>query len=774
MDKPPINPYINPAIHDPSHNNINNIIESDDWTRNWRASIAVKITAVVIWGIMPIAFAITIPLLSSVDQTLLKNYKWWLDELGTYVESKLKERKNIDPEDLRDDIYQFQKKSGFVYLKLYLPKDSIILGEKKPDSQRFIYKITTHELVGENYNMEVHFPSLSYMKGIERAKYGSAIVAFTVIFGLFLVFIINHIVHKPFQALVHMTQLISSGHMNVRLAVNREDEFGSLSLFFNRMLDQLDAKQLELRRANQELTEEIKARDEALAASRAKSSFLANMSHEIRTPLTAILGYAESLHLYGARSPEEEREAMATIVRNGKHLLNIINDILDISKIEADKLEIEKLLISPFQLVADIEKLLAYKAREKGLQFSIHYQYPLPKIIDSDPTRLKQILLNLVSNAIRFTEKGEIKIRLSYQPQTALFCYSIIDTGIGMSPEQTKTLFTAYTQAQVSTTRCYGGTGLGLMISKRLAELMGGTIKLESVEGVGSKFDVYVACGEVESQDLIYDERDIPIEPVTTDPAPTPSTLLKGNVLIVEDVEDNQKLIAMYLRQAGISSEIATNGKEGIAKALKGQFDLVFMDMNMPIMDGLEATKRLRALHYPVPIIALTANALKNEAQKYLDAGCNKILTKPLELNEFYATLRFYLKRVTPPKRLTPNRVPPLPQPAPLAPAKPSSPTATAPKKSEFQQLQSKFLASLPQYLNQLQQALQQKNWAEIRSLAHRLKGLGGSFGQPEITRLAGIIQDAIDTNHYTEISRDLQALEKYCRLVNAETPAAI
>ncbi len=418
------------------------------------------------------------------------------------------------------------------------------------------------------------------------------------------------------------------------------------------------------------------ARCQADVANAGKSEFLANMSHEIRTPMTAILGFAENLldpHL-----PESEQlDAVRTIHRNGEYLLGIINDILDLSKIEAGKMAVEHVPFSPSQIVAEVASLVRVPADAKGLPFTVEYPGPtgIPETISSDPTRLRQILINLIGNAIKFTEVGSVRLitRLVnsdaldisppgeivpsdpqsaiHSPQSPSLQFDIVDTGIGMTPDQIANLFRPFAQADSSTTRKFGGSGLGLTISKRLAGMLGGAITVHSKPGRGSTFRLTVATGPLDGVRLSEGLTEAGAKP--SDAAPTPArnsdpNALDCRILLAEDGPDNQVLIAHILKRAGANVTIAENGKlaleQVVLHAQRGEpFDLIPMDMQMPVMDGYEATRRVKENGYTGPIIALTAHAMDGDREKCIGAGCDGYATKPIDRRTLITTIQQHL-----------------------------------------------------------------------------------------------------------------------------------
>jgi len=391
------------------------------------------------------------------------------------------------------------------------------------------------------------------------------------------------------------------------------------------------------------------ARAAAEQASAAKSEFLANMSHEIRTPMTAVLGYVDVLFEEGnlAQAPPQRLEAILTIKRNVGHLLRIINDILDLSKIEAHKLAVEKIACSPGELLQDVRGLIAVPADAKGLALELEYATPIPATIYSDPTRVRQILVNLAGNAIKFTEIGRVRIsaRFSASP-SPLIRLSVQDTGIGMSEEQLAQLFRPFTQADSSTTRIYGGTGLGLTICKRLAELLGGTIEVRSQPNQGSEFALVLPTGPIDGVEMLREAPSSESGTHDSTPASQPKRpRLSVDVLLAEDGPDNQRLIGHFLRSAGATVTIAENGRVAVELALDAwrngePFDVVLMDMQMPVMDGYAATRELRQSGYTGPIIALTAHAMSTDRERCREAGCDEFETKPVDRDALYTKIR--------------------------------------------------------------------------------------------------------------------------------------
>lgn len=404
---------------------------------------------------------------------------------------------------------------------------------------------------------------------------------------------------------------------------------------------QLD-KQRRLLKAHVAEVETLKKKAEM--ASLAKSQFLANMSHEIRTPLGSVLGFADVLS-QGQLDEEEKKECLAAIRRNGELLLRLVDDILDISKIEAQKLDFEKKEFGLRDLLEDIHTILNFKATEKGINLQIHIPQENIQVI-ADPMRIKQVLLNVVGNAIKFTNKGSVKVHTALVTPVGAendrgfikVVFVVEDTGLGLAPHEAQRLFQPFTQADISTTRKFGGTGLGLVISRQLARLMGGDLRLVSSEvGIGSTFEITLHLkhlGEVQPDTTVSKTQIAPN--IDLDP----SDLHLRKILVVDDVSDNRLLIDRYLRSLNVQLLQASSGLEAIEAVEEYQPDLILMDIQMPVMDGYEAVRRIREKGFSNPIFALTAHAMREEKQKCLLAGCDLVLTKPVRRNELIQLIK--------------------------------------------------------------------------------------------------------------------------------------
>ncbi len=535
----------------------------------------------------------------------------------------------------------------------------------------------------------------------------------------------------------------------------------------------VDQREMALQTARRELHQEhledlVAERTSELAAataaaedaSRAKSAFLANMSHEIRTPMTSIMGFADAL-LEVDQSSEERQDALQTIRRSARHLLDLINDILDLSRIEAGRMTVERIPVDIPQIAADVASLLRPAAISKKLDLQLTFGEQVPRAVLSDPLRVKQLLVNLVSNAVKFTDRGQVRVHVSSETVNdhCMVHFAVTDTGIGLKPEQLTQLFQPFTQADESTTRRYGGTGLGLAISKRLAELLGGSLWVESLVGVGSVFRFSINGGPVAGLQMVQQLKEAGLASADLSDR---RIQLTGRILLAEDGLDNQKLLSQILRKAGAEVVVAENGRVAVEAMTAGEFDVILMDMQMPEMDGYTATRHLRSMGFDLPIIALTAHAMSGDRAKCLEAGCTDYLTKPIAKPILLSALAKLL-------------------PAAIAEAPPQGPNSTGgadrsatPIRSEFAddpemaELVTEFVSVLPSRMASLAQQLDRQDLPAVQRTLHQLKGAGGGYGFREITTSAAGAELALK-NHGSldSIHSEIQSLLELVRSID-------
>jgi PAS domain S-box-containing protein len=500
-------------------------------------------------------------------------------------------------------------------------------------------------------------------------------------------------------------------------------------VFDNGVLTNFIATQTDVTERKERETQLRYAMQQAESANLAKSQFLANMSHEIRTPLNAIMGFTE-LMLSGGKclSEADHDDYLRTIHSSGRHLLELINDVLDLSKIEAGQLQVEMIACSPHQIISETISVLRVRAREKGIALDYRWESPIPECIHTDPHRLKQLLMNLVGNAIKFTNQGSVLIvaELDDSDGASALSIDVRDTGIGISGDKLESIFQPFVQADNTVTRVYGGTGLGLSISRRVAEAIGGTLKVRSDLGLGSVFTIRIPTGDLTGVKFFQQvPEQVSGDIVEVDQAGVDIDGL--HVLVVDDGDTNRKLIGLLLERFGAKVKMADNGKVAVQLARELDFDVILMDMQMPVMDGYAATRQLRDEGFQAPIIALTAHAMKGDRERCLDAGCSGYLSKPVDANALYRTMA-----ESDPQRKTRETL--------LAETNDAAGVETATSTGEIhsllptddpelREIVEEFLDKLPEKLSAMETACQRGDYEALAELAHWLKGAGGTVG---------------------------------------------
>ncbi|WP_442506695.1 ATP-binding protein [Novipirellula sp. SH528] len=539
------------------------------------------------------------------------------------------------------------------------------------------------------------------------------------------------------------------------------------------------------------------ARDEAQNANEAKSAFLANMSHEIRTPLNAVLGFTDVLRRGLVTNSDEAVGHLNMIHNSGEHLLELINDILDLSKIEAGRLQVEMIDTNVQETITTVASVLQERAVEKKLDVLVEFNSSMPRIMQTDPTRLRQVITNLVGNAIKFTDKGAVKIVaevVSENESTPMLQIAVVDSGIGMTAEQQSKIFQSFVQADSTTTRKYGGTGLGLSISRRLTEAMGGSLTVASEANVGSTFTITIPVDPQAMTDVITPEEILSLANNRNSDG-----LVHGlirlpalPVLVVDDGEANRRLIELVLSRAGAKVTTVENGLEAIRELSESDYSLVLMDMQMPVLDGYTATQRLRECGVTTPIIALTGNAMKGDREKCIEAGCDDFLTKPVNIDELLSRAQHYLGTAeTELDDSAENSMTADPStaeesttsisPLGLAPdasdvsddsdsssirydgASPIHPTLPM-DDPDYRAITTDFVSRLDKRLQAMEHAIATDDFEALKAEAHWLKGSGGTVGLGVFTESAAKLEQGagqFDRSQLERLLDDIRDLQR-------------
>jgi signal transduction histidine kinase/DNA-binding response OmpR family regulator len=599
-------------------------------------------------------------------------------------------------------------------------------------------------------------PAKAVVLGVIVLLVGASIARFTI-----------RLIARPLQLLGKGITAVQQGRLETIRVSRTGDEIEHLGHSFNRMIEALKASEEEIRQHRELLEERIRQRTEeleattrrALEASHAKSEFLANMSHELRTPMNGVLGMMDIV--LESRLTPEQREQLETAQRCAYTLLALLNDILDLSKIEAGKMVLEQIPFDVRRLVEESVKSQTPRALQKGIELRVRSGEDVPEVIVGDPLRMRQILENLLSNAIKFTEQGGVTVVLERFGLRELRL-SVHDTGTGISKEKLETIFEKFTQADGSISRRYGGTGLGLTITRKLVEMHGGRLSVESEVGTGSRFSVQLP--------LVIPEAaaDAPAPAADSTPAQTCGQARPARILVVEDNAVNQKVVSAILKKRQWQVELANDGREAINRLEReapDHYGLVLMDVQMPVLDGLEATRLIRRnpRFRSLPIVAMTAHAMNGDRERCLQAGMNGYVSKPVQPAHLLDLIESFLNRTA--------AEPPPPEPAKPALERALADRLIAQDSDLATNMLQLFLQLAPERLQRVRQAAETQDFETLRTEIHKIRSSAVAMAATRLGECARRVENAMEEQDQAELRESLLALEREVHQLRHHAP---
>ena len=598
-----------------------------DWTQGWKVKLQTKITSIVLSGIAVIGLIMAGVLLWDGEENLRIRFQHFADNVAYRMTQYIHLPNIHNIKAFEPDILKLIHERHFASIDIRHGNQVVTFGRWRREHETLVRTLSIANPSGQNQTVSI---TLGYTQthALFKAKQHGflwGLVAICLLFSVFLSWILNRIVSQPFHSIVDAIRKASDGDLDFRINTARQDEFGELALFFNRMLDKVGEQQEQIQHSLEELSH---TRDEAVRANNSKSVFLANMSHEIRTPMNAILGYAQLLQ----RNPllnEQVKESVNIIRKSGDHLLMLINDILDLSKIEAGRMVLTTSIFPLSTVVTDLSALFKIRCQQQRLFWSADVGgLSERRFVQGDEGKLKQVLINLLGNAVKFTPTGGVALSLMDLGNDQ-YRFEVADSGEGISSDAHDTIFDSFTQSQQGLEK--GGTGLGLAISARHVEMMGGCLEVDSECGQGARFFFTLHLPQA-------DEQQRPKNQEKTITSLAPDCHIKA--LVVDDNQLNRDLLSTLLQMIGVSIIEAVNGVDAIEKMAQHRPDIIFMDWRMPVMDGLEATKQIGDQYgTETHIVMISASTLSHEYQMLCDSGAAMVIRKPFTHTEIFNCL---------------------------------------------------------------------------------------------------------------------------------------